>query len=624
MRFPRRLRHGEEATLVEHLDELRTRLLYGLGSVVVAFVFTYWQRDWLLEKLREPLPDGFELITLSPGEPFVTSFTVAFYAADRDLAADPDLADLGLPRAGADGVEPGDRRPPRRRRDRAPALRDGVRLLHRAAEHPRLPAHLRRRAVRHPGPCARVLQLHGAPAARVRRHVRAAGVHPRPRPARDPQLGDAEAQPPYRLRPLSDRRRVAARCRLRVDGAAGAAGGHPLRVARSGSRCSWSGAGTASTNASGAAPSCDPRPLRRLGAPGRRRARSRTAPSRSPTGGSWRSVPQPSSRRRASRSHYPGAAIVPGFVNAHTHLEYAVYAAFGDGFSFAPWLATHIERKARIDRADMEAIARLGAAQCLASGVTTVGDASFAGAAAHACAELGLRAIVYLEVFGRDPEDALAQYEEKLEYVRPVLSEQVARRRLAARAVLVHDGGLRGVPLARRAGDDALQREHGRARLAAARRGPDAAGRRHPRRPGRPERHSPSRCRRRAERANRRCPLRQGRCRGDRAAGDTRRRGRALSALERVPRLRDRAAARAPGGRAPRRRRHRRRVVGALARLLRGAAGGRRGRAGADRAGRRTVAGQGARARDDRAARGRSVSRTRSARWCRTSGPISP
>jgi sec-independent protein translocase protein TatC len=81
VRFPRRLRHGEEATLVEHLDELRSRLITGLGSVVVAFIFTYWQRDWLLEKLREPLPDGFELITLSPGEPFMTSFTVAFYAA---------------------------------------------------------------------------------------------------------------------------------------------------------------------------------------------------------------------------------------------------------------------------------------------------------------------------------------------------------------------------------------------------------------------------------------------------------------------------------------------------------------------------------------------------------------
>ena len=80
-RLPRRLEHGENATLVEHLTELRTRLLIGLGSVGVAFVFTYWQRHWLLERLREPLPDGTVLTTLSPGEAFVTSFTVAFYAA---------------------------------------------------------------------------------------------------------------------------------------------------------------------------------------------------------------------------------------------------------------------------------------------------------------------------------------------------------------------------------------------------------------------------------------------------------------------------------------------------------------------------------------------------------------
>ncbi len=123
--------------------------------------------------------------------------------------------------------------------------------------------------------------------------------------------------------------------------------------------------------------------------------------------------------------HFPGAAIVPGFVNAHTHLEYAVYAAFGDGQSFAPWLAIHIERKARIGPAEMEAIARLGAAECLASGVTTVGDASFSGAAALACAELGLRAIVYLEVFGTSGEDALARYRRLLEYVEPALSERV-------------------------------------------------------------------------------------------------------------------------------------------------------------------------------------------------------
>ncbi len=80
-RLPRRLKHGESITLVEHLTELRNRLLVALGAVGAAFAVTYWQRHWLIERLREPLSDDFELITLSPGEPFMTSFSVAFYAA---------------------------------------------------------------------------------------------------------------------------------------------------------------------------------------------------------------------------------------------------------------------------------------------------------------------------------------------------------------------------------------------------------------------------------------------------------------------------------------------------------------------------------------------------------------
>jgi 5-methylthioadenosine/S-adenosylhomocysteine deaminase len=96
------------------------------------------------------------------------------------------------------------------------------------------------------------------------------------------------------------------------------------------------------------------------------------------------------------------AVILPGFVNAHTHLEYAVYAGFGDGLGFGPWIALHVERKLRLDLEDMEAIARLGAFECLRSGVTTVGDCSFSGAAVTGCTDLGLRAIVYLEVFGLD------------------------------------------------------------------------------------------------------------------------------------------------------------------------------------------------------------------------------
>jgi len=115
-------------------------------------------------------------------------------------------------------------------------------------------------------------------------------------------------------------------------------------------------------------------------------------------------------RGRAER-HFADAAIVPGFVNAHSHLEYSVYAGFGDGHPFSDWLGLHVRRKRLLDRDDMLAVARLGALESLRSGVTTTADYSFSGAAAAAAAELGLRAIVYLEVFASDPADAERQWE---------------------------------------------------------------------------------------------------------------------------------------------------------------------------------------------------------------------
>jgi cytosine/adenosine deaminase-related metal-dependent hydrolase len=112
-------------------------------------------------------------------------------------------------------------------------------------------------------------------------------------------------------------------------------------------------------------------------------------------------------------THFEDSAILPGFVNAHSHLEYAVYAGFGDSLTdFAEWIRLHTERKRRIGWEEYVAIARLGAAECLRSGITTVGDCSFSGAAAVAIDELGLRGIAYLEVFGAEPDDALEQFEE--------------------------------------------------------------------------------------------------------------------------------------------------------------------------------------------------------------------
>jgi cytosine/adenosine deaminase-related metal-dependent hydrolase len=118
----------------------------------------------------------------------------------------------------------------------------------------------------------------------------------------------------------------------------------------------------------------------------------------------------PADELEGERRDFPEAAIVPGLVNAHSHLEYAVYAGFGDGLAFAPWIDLHVTRKRRLADGDAIAIARLGAAECLRSGITTICDASFTGATAVAADRLGLRAMVCLEIFGDDAEAARERF----------------------------------------------------------------------------------------------------------------------------------------------------------------------------------------------------------------------
>jgi sec-independent protein translocase protein TatC len=81
MRLPRRLGHAEEATLVEHLDELRTRIIISLVALAATTTVTFvFHRD-LIRWLEHPLPpERRHLLTLSPAEPFLTSFKVSLMA----------------------------------------------------------------------------------------------------------------------------------------------------------------------------------------------------------------------------------------------------------------------------------------------------------------------------------------------------------------------------------------------------------------------------------------------------------------------------------------------------------------------------------------------------------------
>jgi sec-independent protein translocase protein TatC len=79
--LPRRLDHGEEATLVEHLDELRSRLIIALVAIVPIFLVTFAFHEQLMEWLTGPLDDDRKLVTLGVTEPFTTSVKVSLIAA---------------------------------------------------------------------------------------------------------------------------------------------------------------------------------------------------------------------------------------------------------------------------------------------------------------------------------------------------------------------------------------------------------------------------------------------------------------------------------------------------------------------------------------------------------------
>jgi sec-independent protein translocase protein TatC len=83
--LPRRLAHGEEATLVEHLGELRGRLVICLVALVVTFGVAFGFHHHILDWLNSPLPEAADGKKIQPAtfgvaEPFMTAVVVSIWA----------------------------------------------------------------------------------------------------------------------------------------------------------------------------------------------------------------------------------------------------------------------------------------------------------------------------------------------------------------------------------------------------------------------------------------------------------------------------------------------------------------------------------------------------------------
>ncbi|HEY3543393.1 MAG TPA: twin-arginine translocase subunit TatC [Gaiellaceae bacterium] len=81
-RLPRRLEHGEEVTLVEHLEELRQRIFVSLGALLLGFVVTYAFHRHVLHWLNRPLPAHVARpTTFGVAEPFLTVMKISLFGA---------------------------------------------------------------------------------------------------------------------------------------------------------------------------------------------------------------------------------------------------------------------------------------------------------------------------------------------------------------------------------------------------------------------------------------------------------------------------------------------------------------------------------------------------------------
>ena len=123
-----------------------------------------------------------------------------------------------------------------------------------------------------------------------------------------------------------------------------------------------------------------------------------------------RPIRTPSNERR----DFGNAALLPGLINAHTHLEYTALRGFLEDVSFFPWIRTLNAVKANLKSEDWIDSAKLGALECLASGITTIADNTDSGAAFDAALWSGLRGRIYQEFFCIDHRTSIEEVVEDL------------------------------------------------------------------------------------------------------------------------------------------------------------------------------------------------------------------
>jgi len=119
------------------------------------------------------------------------------------------------------------------------------------------------------------------------------------------------------------------------------------------------------------------------------------------------------------------AILLPGLVNVHTHLELTAMRGFLENCQFTEWIDKLRQSRNEVMSEEMLLdSARFGIMEGLVAGITTYADTCSSGVAMRAMNELGVRGIMYQEVFGPDPSHADAAMRELEGRIEKLLLEQ--------------------------------------------------------------------------------------------------------------------------------------------------------------------------------------------------------
>ena len=113
------------------------------------------------------------------------------------------------------------------------------------------------------------------------------------------------------------------------------------------------------------------------------------------------------------------AILLPGLINTHTHLELTAMRGFLEDCRFTEWIdKLRQSRNEVMSDAMLLDSARFGVMEGLVAGITTYADTCSSGVAMRAMHEMGVRGIMYQEVFGPDPlqaDAAMRELEDRIE-----------------------------------------------------------------------------------------------------------------------------------------------------------------------------------------------------------------